>query len=50
MTLAQKKLYKAVRAGYEDHATEIKMPYRISGVYDGEASPIPKSFGGLKYG
>lgn len=39
LTLAQKKLYKAVREGYESKGTEIKMPYRISGVFDGEMSP-----------
>lgn len=45
LTLAQKKLYKAVREGYEDKSTEIKMPYRISGVFDGEFSPMAKSLG-----
>jgi hypothetical protein len=45
LTLAQKKLYKAVREGYEAKSTEIKMPYRISGVFDGEVSPVAKSLG-----
>ena len=45
LTLAQKKLYKAVRKGYEARSTEIKMPYRISGVFDGEISPIARSLG-----
>lgn len=44
VTLAQKKLYKAVREGYEAKSTEIKMPYRISGVFDGELSPMARSF------
>ncbi len=45
LTLAQKKLYKAVREGYESKGTEIKMPYRISGVFDGEVSPQIKTYG-----
>ena len=44
-TLAQTKLYKNVREGYESKGTEIKMPYRISGVFDGEISPMTRSMG-----
>lgn len=45
LILAQKRLYKAVREGYVSKATEIKMPYRISGVFDGELSPLARSVG-----
>ena len=47
LTLAQKKLYKAVREGYESKSMEIKMPYRISGVFEGEAVPLVMSSGKL---
>lgn len=40
---AQKKLYKAVREGYQSKGTEIKLPYRLSGVFDGEVSPLMKN-------
>ena len=49
LTLAQKKLYKAVREGFESKGTEIKMPYRISGIFDGEARSLGK-WGGREGG
>ena len=44
---AQKKLYKVVREGFESSGTEIRMPYRISGVFEGEVSPLTKFMGKL---
>ena len=48
ITLAQTKLYRNVREGYESKGTEIKMPFRISGVFDGELSPVARSVGKSK--
>ena len=43
---AQKKLYKAVREDFLSSGTEIELPYRLSGVYDGETSPANRKTSG----
>ena len=43
---AQKKLYKAVRQDCLSNGTEIQLPIRLSAVYEGESSPLPKKTSG----
>ena len=49
LTLAQRKLYRVVREGYQSKGTEIKMPFRLSGIFDGEMSPLSKMAGKWRY-
>lgn len=42
---AQTKLYKVVRDDYPSNGTEIKMPFRLSGVFEGQVSPLMKTPG-----
>ena len=43
---AQTKLYNVVREDCPSEWTEIKMPYRLSGVFDGEVSPLMRKLSG----